>query len=122
GGKGDPRVLQRHVAALRVAYGHTDDTDTQRKIRDRIGKLLGGTAVLWVGGVSTVEISARKELAKRTLDALRATVGSGVVGGGGVAVLAWRARASRHAVALLACRAALQERAAAAGDLDERMA
>ncbi|MFO7167855.1 MAG: chaperonin GroEL [Chloroflexota bacterium] len=108
GGKGEPRAIRAHVASLRAAYERAEDPDVRRKLRDRIGKLLGGTAVLWVGGLSDIDITARKELAKQTLEATRATIGKGVVPGGGVA--------------LLGCRAPLRRLAEQAADLDERMA
>jgi chaperonin GroEL len=107
-GKGPPGPLRAHVGSLRAAFEHAEEPDVRQKIRDRIGKLLGGTAVLWVGGVSEIDIGIRKELAARTLEATRATIGKGVVPGGGTA--------------LLACRARLQELAGQATDLDERMA
>jgi chaperonin GroEL len=108
GGKGDARRLRAHVAALRGAFARAEEPQIRSKLSERIGKLLGGTAVLWVGGVSQVAIAERKELAKRTLDAVRATVGRGVLPGGGAA--------------LLACRGMLRDAADAAADLDERMA
>src|SRR5262245_6653537 len=107
-GKGEPRTIRTHVANLRAAYAHAEQPDTRRKIRDRIGKLLGGTAVLWVGGISDIDINARKELAKQTLEATRITIGKGILPGGGVA--------------LLGCRAPLWQNAEQAADLDERMA
>ena len=91
GGKGAPRDIRAHAANLRAAFEHREDPETRKKIRERIGKLLGGTAVLWVGGVSEIDIKARKELAERTVEAVRATIGKGVVPGGGVSLLACRA-------------------------------
>jgi chaperonin GroEL len=107
-GKGDPRALRAHLATLRAAWAHAEDPATRKKLRERIGKLLGGTAVLWVGGVGDSAIAARKELAERTIDAVRATIGGGVVPGGGVS--------------LLACRPALRRLAAQADDADEAFA
>ncbi|MBM4464480.1 MAG: hypothetical protein FJ014_02740, partial [Chloroflexi bacterium] len=96
GGKGDPRALRKHIVSLRAAFGRADDPEVRRKLQERIGKLMGGSAVLWVGGATELEINARKELAQRASDALRGAITDGVVPGGGVS--------------LLACRAALQER------------
>jgi chaperonin GroEL len=107
-GKGDPRAVRAHVAALRAAFANAEDPGVRAKLRQRIGKLLGGTAVLWVGGLSPIEIAARKALAERTLDAVRATIGKGVVPGGGAA--------------LLACRAPLRCMADTSDNPDERMA
>jgi len=45
---------------------------------------MGGSATLWVGGATELEITARKELAERTAEALRGAVREGVLPGGGV--------------------------------------
>jgi len=96
GGKGDPRLLRKHIAMLRHAYGETLDAVKRGKLEQRIGKLLGGSATLHVGGVSEHEIETRKERAERTALAVRGALREGVVPGGGAA--------------LLACRPALRER------------
>ncbi len=90
GGKGDPRALRRHIADLRKAYDETRDPETRKNLRQRIGKLMGGSATLWVGGLSEQEINVRKEIAERTADALRGVVRSGVIPGGGASLLACR--------------------------------
>jgi chaperonin GroEL len=108
GGKGDPRALRAHVASLRATFDGADDPDDRRKLRERIGKLMGGSATLWVGGVTEIEIERRKELADRTADALRGAIVEGVLPGGGVS--------------LLACRPALQQMADQSTDPDERAA
>lgn len=108
GGKGDPRRLRRHIAALRAAYNGTEDTVLQGKLLSRIGKLLGGSATLWIGGATELEINERQEVAERTAAAMRGAMMEGVMPGGGVA--------------LLACRPALQQRLDQAADTDERAA
>jgi chaperonin GroEL len=108
GGKGDPRALRAHIAALRAAHAGAQDSETRNRLFKRIGKLMGGSATLRVGGATEPEIQARKELAERTADALRFAVRAGVVPGGGVA--------------LLACRPALQQRLSQSRDTDERAA
>lgn len=84
-GKGAPRAIRTHVAKLRAAYAYAEDHQVRRKIDQRLGKLLGGTAVVWVGGISDIDIQVRKELTERTLAVVRATIGKGTVAGGGVA-------------------------------------
>lgn len=108
GGKGNPRALREHIVSLRAAFRQADDSDVRKKLRERIGKLMGGSATLWVGGATELEINARKELAQRASDALRGAITDGVVPGGGVS--------------LLACRPALQERLDQSTDPDERAA
>jgi len=108
GGKGDPRLLRQHITDLRSAFRQSEDPDMRKKLRERIGKLMGGSATLWVGGVAEREIDARKELAQRTSDALRGAIVEGVLPGGGVS--------------LLACRPALQRMLEQSTDPDERAA
>ena len=107
-GKGSPGAIRAHVAQLRAALEHAKDPQMRQKIRERLGKLLGGTAILWVGGIGEIDIKIRKELTERTLAAVRAAIEVGVVPGGGSA--------------LLACRAPLRKLAEQASDLDESMA
>lgn len=108
GGQGNPRALRQHLVRLRDAFSRTKDHNERKKLRERIGKLMGGSATLWVGGLTETEITARKELAQRTADALRGTIMEGVLPGGGVA--------------LLACRPALQKLLDQSTDADERAA
>ena len=90
GGKGDARALRQHIAHLRARFDRTDNPVEREKLRERIGKLMGGSATLWVGGATELEIEERKELAERTAAAMRGAMMEGVVPGGGVALLACR--------------------------------
>ena len=108
GGKGDVRGLRSHLARLRAAFGQAEDVEARKKLQERIGKLMGGYATLWVGGATEAEIATRKDVAERTAEALRGAVREGVVPGGGVA--------------LLACRSALRQKFAACKESEERLA
>ena len=108
GSRGDPRALRRHVALLRDRYRQTKDREDRGRLRQRLGQLMGGSATLWLGATTETETEVRKALAERTAEALRGAILEGVVPGGGAA--------------LLACRPALQERARASQDPDERAA
>lgn len=108
GGGGDPRALRAHIAHLRGAFGRIEDSEARDKLRERIGRLLGGAATLFVGGATEAEIIARQELAQRTADALRGAIAGGVVPGGGIA--------------LLACRSALRRLLERSTDPDQRAA
>jgi chaperonin GroEL len=90
GGKGDPRKLRTHITQLRNACEEAEETVLYEKLRARVGKLMGGTAVLWVGGQSELEIENRQALAKRTASVMREAMRSGVLPGGGVSLLASR--------------------------------
>jgi len=108
GGKGSPRALRQHIATLRATFDQAVGTVLRGEFLQRIGKLLGGSATLWIGGATEFEITSRKEVAERTAAALRAAMMEGVVPGGGVA--------------LLSCRLALQQMLAHSDGPDERAA
>lgn len=108
GGKGDPRLLRGHIVGLRAAHERADDPAARAKLRERLGKLRGGSATLRVGGASEPETAARKAVASRTADALRGVLMEGVVPGGGAA--------------LLACRPTLRRLLDESVDVDERAA
>src|SRR6185369_16388080 len=78
------------------------------KLQQRIGKLIGGSATLYIGGATELELNARKELAERTAQTLRGAVLEGVLPGGGAA--------------LLACRPLLQVQLDRSNSTDERAA
>ena len=108
GGKGSPLGLRSHVAALRRAIDQTDDLASRKHLRERIGRLLGGAALLRCGGSTDLEINLRKASAERTAEALRGALAHGILPGGGAA--------------LLACRRLFSDAAACADSLDERVA
>jgi chaperonin GroEL len=108
GGKGSARTLRQHVSALRRAFDRTDDLEMRKKLRERIGKLMGGAAILHVGDSTDLELKARRDNAERTAAALRSALVRGCLPGGGAA--------------LLSCRPVLRRMAECAEDPDERMA
>ncbi len=108
GGQGNPRALREHIATLRASFDGTEEPVLREKLLKRIGKLLGGSATLWVGGATELEITERQELAKRTAAVMRGAIMEGVLPGGGVS--------------LLACRPALQQKLDQSTDPDARAA
>jgi chaperonin GroEL len=108
GGQGDPRALRTHLAQLRAGFQRAETQVDRELRRRRIGKLLGGSATLWVGGRTPTETEWRKATAERLVRALRGALLEGVVPGGGAA--------------LLACQPVLQRQVKRAADSDERAA
>ena len=92
GGKGDARLLRRHIASLQAVHAKIQDAEERRHMLERIGRLLGGSAVLYLGGLTEYDIADSKERAVRTGAALRSALVSGYVPGGGVAYMACQAR------------------------------
>ncbi len=89
-GQGDARRLRAHVATLHAAFQHAQDADTRKRIERRLGQCIGGSATLYIGGLSEGEINQQKDLAQRTAEALRGVLRAGVVPGGGTALLRCR--------------------------------
>jgi chaperonin GroEL len=107
-GGGNPRLFRKHLANLRAAFTQTDDPKVREELQERIGRLIGGSATLRVGGFSELESRTRKQLAERAANALRGAVRGGVLPGGGTA--------------LLACQPLLEKRLKQAHTLEERAA
>ena len=97
--------LTEHLADLLELLEYAQDRDAEDFIRARIGKLLGGVAILRIGGAAPRLMDSRIAQAKETAKAIRRALRHGVVPGGGVA--------------LLQCRGALQRAYAAAVSSDE---
>jgi chaperonin GroEL len=108
GGKGNPRHLRSHIASLKASFEQTNDIIQREKLRARIGKLLGGSATLWVGGITERDIDARVASANRAVAAVRGAMIEGVLPGGGAA--------------LLSCKPALKHKYKGSLDDDERAA
>jgi chaperonin GroEL len=89
-GKGDPRELRRHLASLRNAFAAATDPEAREQLSRRIGRLLGGSATLWIGGATKPAMQARKSAAERTASALRGAIRDGTLPGGGAALLSCR--------------------------------
>jgi chaperonin GroEL len=108
GGKGNARQLRQHIRGLQEAAANCDDNIRQQNLRRRVGKFMGGTATLWIGGATQTEIDYRKGVSERTASLLRGAIQHGVVPGGGIA--------------LLNCRAVLRDRLKRVSNTDERAA
>lgn len=107
-GQGDPHELRAHIARLRNARAHAADTTTRTGLQQRIGRLRGGSAILWVGAATETEATSRKALAERAALTVSTATQSGLVPGGGVA--------------FLACQHILQQKGNEAHTLEERVA
>lgn len=88
GGKGDPVEIRRHINQLKGRYEKIDDMDIRSITLTRLGKFMGGSATLFIGGMSELDIQDRKEKAQRAISAVRAALLRGVLPGGGAALLA----------------------------------
>ncbi|MFN0244127.1 MAG: chaperonin GroEL [Planctomycetota bacterium] len=87
GGSGAKKAINERVAQLRVQIGNTKSDYDKEKLEERLAKLLGGVAVIKVGGKTEAEMKAKKDLMEDALNATRAAIQEGIVPGGGVALL-----------------------------------
>ncbi len=87
GGQGDPQTIRRHFWRLKKYYANLEIGEARILVRKRIGRLMSGAAILWVGGTTEAEINVRKDLAERASEAIRGAMMSGCVPGGGMSFL-----------------------------------
>jgi chaperonin GroEL len=88
GGRGDAQALRQRIRQVRAEIRRTQDGEERDKLRQRLGRLLGGVARLRIGASTQTELEARKAVAERAVPALRKALEGGVVPGGGAALLA----------------------------------
>ena len=85
GGKGDPEAVKARVAQIRQNIATTTSDFDREKLQERHAKLAGGVAVIKVGAATEVEMKEKKLRIEDALNATRAAVEEGIVGGGGTA-------------------------------------
>ncbi|MCI2081931.1 MAG: chaperonin GroEL [Bacteroidales bacterium] len=86
-GGGDKESIAERVAQIRKQIETTTSDYDRDKLKERLGKLAGGVAVLYVGAPTEVEMKEKKDRVEDALNATRAAVEEGVVPGGGVAYI-----------------------------------
>ncbi len=86
-GNGDKSAIDARSAQIRAHIEETTSDYDKEKLQERLAKLVGGVAVLKVGGASDVEVKERKDRVEDALHATRAAVAEGIVPGGGVTLL-----------------------------------
>lgn len=85
-GGGDPAAIASRRAQVQRQYEAAPPNIDQDKLRERLAKLSGGTAILYAGGVTPVEQKRTIQLIEDSLNAVRAASEEGVVAGGGSAL------------------------------------
>ena len=86
-GAGDKDGIDKRVAQIRNHIESTTSDYDREKLQERLAKLAGGVAVLYVGAASEVEMKEKKDRVEDALSATRAAVEEGTVPGGGVAYI-----------------------------------
>ena len=87
GGKGKKVDITARVNQIKAQVENTTSDYDREKLQERLAKLAGGVAVLYVGAATEVEMKEKKDRVDDALHATRAAVEEGIVPGGGVAYL-----------------------------------
>ena len=86
-GKGKKEDIQARINQIRAQIETTTSDYDREKLQERLAKLAGGVAVIYVGAASEVEMKERKDRFDDALNATRAAIEEGIIPGGGVAYL-----------------------------------
>ncbi len=86
-GYGKPEDIQARIKQLRVLKEETTSDYDREKLQERLAKLVGGVAVIKVGAATESELKEKKARVEDAMHATKAAVESGIVPGGGVALL-----------------------------------
>ena len=86
-GNGDKEAIAARVAQIKQQISTTKSDYDKEKLQERLAKLAGGVAVLYVGAASEVEMKEKKDRVDDALCATRAAIEEGIVPGGGVAYI-----------------------------------
>jgi chaperonin GroEL len=87
GGKGEKDAIQGRIGQIKAQIEVTTSDYDREKLQERLAKLSGGVAVLYVGAATEVEMKEKKDRVDDALHATRAAVEEGIVPGGGVAYI-----------------------------------
>ena len=89
-GSGNKSDIKSRVNQIKAQIETTTSDYDKEKLQERLAKLAGGVAVLYVGAPSEVEMKEKKDRVDDALHATRAAIEEGIVAGGGVALLSSR--------------------------------
>jgi len=86
-GRGDKEGITARINEIKAQIGTTTSDYDKEKLQERLAKLSGGVAILYIGASTEVEMKEKKDRVDDALHATRAAVEEGVVPGGGVALV-----------------------------------
>ena len=86
-GAGDKKAIEARVVQIKAQIESTTSDYDREKLQERLAKLSGGVAVLYVGAATEVEMKEKKDRVDDALHATRAAVEEGIVPGGGTAYI-----------------------------------
>jgi chaperonin GroEL len=86
-GAGEKKLIAARVSQIKTQIENTTSDYDREKLQERLAKLAGGVAVLYVGAPSEVEMKEKKDRVDDALSATRAAIEEGTVPGGGIAYI-----------------------------------
>ncbi|HER07416.1 MAG TPA: chaperonin GroEL [Bacteroides sp.] len=86
-GAGEKSMINARVGQIKKQIENTTSDYDREKLQERLAKLAGGVAVIYVGAASEMEMKTKKDLFEDALSATRAAVEEGIIPGGGVAYI-----------------------------------
>jgi chaperonin GroEL len=86
-GAGEKESIDARVGQIKVQIENTTSDYDKEKLQERLAKLAGGVAVIYVGAASEVEMKEKKDRMNDALNATRAAVEEGIIPGGGVTLI-----------------------------------
>nr|AQM32619.1 chaperonin GroEL [uncultured virus] len=86
-GKGTEEAITERAASIKTQLDNASSAFEKEKLQERLGKLIGGVAIINVGGNSEIEIKEKKDRVEDALFATKAALDEGIVAGGGTALL-----------------------------------
>ena len=93
-GAGSKELIQQRIDQTKALIEETDSPLVKAKVQQRLAKIAGGVAVLYVGAPTEVEMKEKKDRVDDALAATKAAVEEGIVPGGGVAII----RSANHTI------------------------
>ena len=86
-GAGSKEAIEQRTAQIKAQINNTTSDYDREKLQERLARLAGGVAVLYIGAASEMEMKEKKDRVDDALSATRAAVEEGIVPGGGVAFI-----------------------------------
>lgn len=86
GGKGDADAIKKRISLIKAELKKATSDFDKEKIKERLGKLQGGVAVIKIGGATESEVKEKKYLIEDAVSAVKAAMQEGIVAGGGIAL------------------------------------
>lgn len=86
-GKGTSEAIQARVEEIKAMIDNSKSPFEKESLQDRLGRLIGGVAIVYVGGQTELEMKEKKDRVEDALHATKAALQEGILPGGGIALL-----------------------------------